>query len=57
MTRISSRAVDAVLYFSTRTEPQRAESHLPQTLWLKMAREDNDNEDACRLRIALQATK
>jgi hypothetical protein len=47
----------AVLYFSTRTEAQRAESHLQQMLWLKMAREDDDSEDACRLRIALQATK
>jgi hypothetical protein len=36
---------------------QRAESHLQQTLWLKMAREADDNEDARRVRIALRVTK
>jgi len=34
-----------------RTESQRAESRLQQTLWLKMAHEAADNEDARRLRI------
>ena len=29
---------------------QRAELHLQQTLWLKLAREADDNEDARRLK-------
>ena len=42
---------------ASRTETQRAESHLQQTLWLKMAHEADENDDARRLRIALRATK
>ena len=42
---------------ASRTETQRAESHLQQTLWLKMAHEADENEDARLLRIALRATK
>jgi hypothetical protein len=41
---------------ASRTDPQRAESHHQQALWLKMANEAADNEDARRLRIALRAT-
>ena len=42
---------------ASRTETQRAESHLQQTLWLKMAHEADENDDARRLRIALRATE
>jgi hypothetical protein len=37
-----------------RTEKRRAESHLQETLWLKMATEVDANEDARRLRVALR---
>jgi hypothetical protein len=40
-----------------RTEPQRAQSHLQQTLWLKMAQDARDNDDARRLILALRAAK
>jgi len=42
---------------TTRTEAQRTESHLQETLWLKMACEADDNEDARRLRLALLGSK
>src|SRR5215203_422262 len=38
---------------ATRTEAQRAESHLQETLWLKIADAD-ENDDARRLRMALR---
>jgi hypothetical protein len=39
---------------SARTEKQRAESRLQESLWLKMAIEADENDDARRLRIALR---
>ena len=42
---------------ATRTAAQRAESQLQEQLWLKMAHEADENDDARRLRIALRATK
>ena len=38
----------------TRTEAQRAESQFQEALWLKMATEADENDDARRLRIALR---
>jgi hypothetical protein len=40
---------------ASRTDTQRAESNHQQTLWLKMAQNADDNEDARLLRIALRA--
>ena len=54
--RINAAECGRMALDATRTVAQRAESHLQQTLWLKMAREADDNEDARRLRIALRAT-
>src|SRR3954453_18510804 len=42
---------------TTRTEAQRAESQLQKSLWLKMANEADENDNARPLRIALRATK
>ena len=39
---------------ATRTEKQRAASKLQETLWLKMANEADENDEARRLRIALR---
>ena len=39
---------------TTRTEAQRTESQLQETLWLKMAHDADENDDARRLRIALR---
>jgi hypothetical protein len=39
---------------ANRTDKQRAQSLLQETLWLKMATEADENEDARRLRIALR---
>ena len=55
--RINAAECGRMALDATRTVAQRAESHLQQTLWLKMACEADDNEDARRLRIALRATK
>jgi hypothetical protein len=41
---------------ANRTEKQRVESHLQQRLWLKIADEADENEDARRLRIALRGS-
>jgi hypothetical protein len=40
-----------------RTDAQRAESRLQELIWLKMAHEAEENDDARRLRLALRATK
>jgi hypothetical protein len=41
---------------ANRTDAQRAESHRQQTLWLKMAQDALDNDDARRLHLAMRAT-
>ena len=40
-----------------RTAAQRAESQLQEQLWLKMAHDADENDDARRLRIALRAAQ
>ena len=42
---------------ANRTEKQRSESHHQQTLWLRMAQDALDNDDARRLRLAMRAAK
>ena len=39
---------------ATRADKQRAASKLQETLWLKMANEADENDEARRLRIALR---
>ena len=55
--RINAAECGHMALDASRTETQRAESRLQQTLWLKMAHEADENDDARRLRIALRATK
>jgi hypothetical protein len=42
---------------ASRTDVQRTESRFQESLWLKMAREAEENDDARRILLALRASK
>ena len=54
--RTNAAACGLLALDASRTAMQRAESLLQQNLWLKMAHEAEDNEDARRLGLALRAS-
>jgi hypothetical protein len=52
--RIKAAECRSLAQDATRTDKQRAASKLQETLWLKMANEADENDEARRLRIALR---